>query len=101
MSDSFTEKYFKPFIIGSMSGCVASSVIQPIDTTKVVIQNKREHAGRTKIDLNPFKIAKEIVADSGVAGKPNLKLRPVQGTGFFHYETVHLLWNATRYLQGS
>jgi hypothetical protein len=40
-SDSFFEKYGKPFIIGSLSGSVASAVIQPIDTTKVVIQNKR------------------------------------------------------------
>lgn len=40
-SDSAFEKYIKPFLIGSMSGSVASTVIQPIDTTKVVIQNKR------------------------------------------------------------
>ena len=55
--DSFVDKYGKPFIVGSMSGCIASSAIQPIDTTKVVIQNKREMAGKTKINLSPFKIA--------------------------------------------
>jgi len=33
--------YFKPFIVGSLSGSVASAVIQPIDTIKVVIQAKR------------------------------------------------------------
>lgn len=37
----------KPFLIGSMSGSVASAVIQPIDTIKVVIQAKREAAGKT------------------------------------------------------
>jgi len=67
-SDSFLDKYGKPFIIGSLSGSVASAVIQPIDTTKVVIQNKREHAGKTKINLNPFHIAKEIIKENGVAG---------------------------------
>jgi len=67
-SDSFLEKYGLPFIIGSLSGSVASAVIQPIDTTKVVIQNKRETAGRTKINLNPFHIAKEIIHENGVLG---------------------------------
>ena len=41
MSQTFTDKYGKPFIIGSMSGSIASSVIQPIDTVKVVIQARR------------------------------------------------------------
>lgn len=68
-SDNFLEKYGKPFIIGSLSGSVASAVIQPIDTTKVVIQNKREIAGKNKINLNPFHVAKEIIKESGVAGK--------------------------------
>ena len=58
MSEGVVEKYIKPFIIGSLSGSVASAVIQPIDTTKVVIQNKREAAGKTKVNLNPFFIAK-------------------------------------------
>ena len=30
----------KPFLIGSLSGMIASAVIQPIDTVKVVIQSK-------------------------------------------------------------
>lgn len=68
-SENFLDKYGKPFIIGSLSGSVASAVIQPIDTTKVVIQNKREAAGKTKINLNPFHIAKEIIKENGVAGK--------------------------------
>jgi hypothetical protein len=39
--DSFFNQYGKPFLVGSLSGSVASSVIQPIDTTKVVIQARR------------------------------------------------------------
>jgi len=60
-SDSFLEKYGLPFIIGSLSGSVASMVIQPIDTTKVVIQNLRENAGKAKVNLNPFHIGKGII----------------------------------------
>jgi hypothetical protein len=30
----------KPFLFGSLSGMIASAVIQPIDTVKVVIQSK-------------------------------------------------------------
>jgi hypothetical protein len=67
-SDSFFEKYGKPFLIGSMSGSVASMVIQPIDTTKVVIQNKREQAGKSQVNLNPIHIAKEIIKENGIAG---------------------------------
>jgi hypothetical protein len=40
-SDSFFNTYGKQFIIGSFSGSIASSVIQPIDTVKVVIQARR------------------------------------------------------------
>lgn len=69
MSESFFDKYIMPFIIGSLSGSVASAVIQPIDTTKVVIQNKREMAGKAKVNLNPFFIAKEIIRLNGVVGK--------------------------------
>lgn len=31
----------KPFLIGSLSGSIASCVIQPIDTVKVLIQAKK------------------------------------------------------------
>jgi len=58
MSEGFVDKYVMPFVIGSLSGSVASAVIQPIDTTKVVIQNRREAAGKTKVNLSPFFIAK-------------------------------------------
>ncbi len=68
MSEGGVWAYAKPFIIGSLSGCVASSVIQPIDTVKVVIQSKREAAGRAKINLSPFHIGKGIIDDAGVVG---------------------------------
>lgn len=74
-SETFAEKYFKPFIIGSLSGSIASIVIQPIDTTKVVIQNKRENAGKTKVNLNPFTIAKDIIKENGVIGNIILTFR--------------------------
>jgi hypothetical protein len=39
--DSFFNQYGKPFIVGSLYGSVASSAIQPIDTTKVLRQARR------------------------------------------------------------
>jgi hypothetical protein len=67
MSDkSFFDVYVLPFLIGSLSGAVATTVIQPIDTTKVVIQNMREAAGKGKIQTNPFKVASKIVKQNGV-----------------------------------
>lgn len=65
---SFFNEYGKPFIVGSLSGSVASAVIQPIDTTKVVIQSRREAAGRGAAVTNPFTVAKEIVSQNGVVG---------------------------------
>jgi hypothetical protein len=47
--------------VGSASGSVASAVIQPIDTIKVVIQNKREGAGKGAVNLSPFFVGREIV----------------------------------------
>jgi hypothetical protein len=44
-----------------LSGSAASTVIQPIDTIKVVIQNKREAAGKTVVNLSPFFVGREIV----------------------------------------
>ena len=70
MSDSVFWGYFKPFIIGSLSGGTASAVIQPLDTIKVVIQNKREMAGKTQVNLSPFHVGREIVSNNGVAGIP-------------------------------
>lgn len=60
---------FKPFIIGSISGCAATVVIQPIDTVKVVIQGRREAAGKTKINLSPFHVGRELIEKNGLLSK--------------------------------
>ena len=64
--------YAKPFLVGSMSGSVASSVIQPIDTIKVVIQNKREAAGKNVVNLSPFFVGREIIQENGVIGTSHI-----------------------------
>jgi hypothetical protein len=46
MSDSILWSYLKPFLVGSLSGSIATTVIQPIDTVKVLIQSKRELVGK-------------------------------------------------------
>jgi hypothetical protein len=51
-----------------MSGSIASAVIQPIDTVKVVIQARREAAGKTVVNLSPFFVARDVIKDNGVAG---------------------------------
>jgi hypothetical protein len=61
-------EYAKPFIIGSLSGSIASAVIQPIDTVKVVIQARREAAGKTVVNLSPFFVARDVIKGNGVAG---------------------------------
>ena len=48
----------KPFLVGSIAGSIATSVIQPVDTVKVQIQSRREAAGRTKVNLSPFAIGR-------------------------------------------
>lgn len=59
---------FKPFLVGSISGALATSVIQPVDTVKVIIQSRREAAGKGQVNLSPFSIAKDIIKESGVIG---------------------------------
>jgi solute carrier family 25 oxoglutarate transporter 11 len=66
--ESFLNAYGKPFIIGSLSGSIASAVIQPIDTIKVVIQARREAAGKGTAVVNPFQVGRDIVTQNGVAG---------------------------------
>jgi hypothetical protein len=61
MSDSLFWTYAKPFLVGSLSGSVASAVIQPIDTIKVIIQSKRESAGKAIVNLSPFFVGRELV----------------------------------------
>lgn len=65
---SFFELYGKPFLVGSMSGSVASAVIQPIDTVKVVIQARNEAAAKGAAITNPFVVAREVIAANGVMG---------------------------------
>jgi solute carrier family 25 oxoglutarate transporter 11 len=50
------------FLIGGVSGMIATTVIQPIDYIKVQIQVRSEMGNK---DLSPFKIAKEITAKEG------------------------------------
>lgn len=66
--ESMFMSLFKPFIVGSISGCMATSVIQPVDTVKVIIQSKKEAAGRGAVNVSPFHIARELIQNEGVAG---------------------------------
>ena len=45
------------FLIGGLSGCIAITVIQPVDYLKVQIQVRSEQGGKS---LSPFTIGKEI-----------------------------------------
>jgi hypothetical protein len=65
-SDSFFNQYGKPYLVGALSGCIAVSVIQPIDTVKVVIQNRREAAGKGAAELNPITVAREVIKKDGI-----------------------------------
>ena len=56
--ESLLASMVKPFLVGSISGCIATSVIQPVDTVKVIIQSKKEAAGKAKVDLSPFSIGR-------------------------------------------
>lgn len=48
------------FLIGSLSGMIATTVIQPIDCVKVQIQVRSEGGAK---NISPFSIAKEIYQD--------------------------------------
>lgn len=63
---------FKPFIVGSISGSLATSVIQPVDTVKVNIQSLKEAAGKKVVNVSPFHVGKDIISKDGVAGKLTL-----------------------------
>lgn len=58
----------KPFLVGSISGSIATAVIQPVDCVKVLIQSKKEAAGRNQVNLSPFHVAGEIIKGEGVKG---------------------------------
>jgi solute carrier family 25 oxoglutarate transporter 11 len=74
---SFLEKpkptlmnYLEPFLLGGISGCIATSILSPIDITKVRIQIKNEDLGKTKTkgSVSFFTVAKEIHHTTGLSG---------------------------------
>lgn len=54
----------KPFVTGSLSGCMATCVIQPIDMVKVRIQIGGAEGGST----SPIEVTKKLLREDGVAG---------------------------------
>ena len=66
--DSLLMSLAKPFFVGSISGVIATSVIQPVDCVKVMIQSKKEAAGKTQVNLSPFVVAREMINNDGVKG---------------------------------
>lgn len=70
MSDlnTFYYKYFLPFAIGSLSGSLPCFVSQPADNVKVVIQLRREDAGRRQAVVSPLAIIKDIYSADGLSG---------------------------------
>lgn len=62
MSDAW--KASKPFITGSLSGCIATSAIQPMDMIKVRIQLGAAEGGST----SPIKIAGDLMKNEGIGG---------------------------------
>ena len=63
-------KKIQPFIIGGISGCTATTIIQPMDMIKVRIQIRGEEysTSGTKGSLSPFDVIKEIKAKDGIKG---------------------------------
>jgi len=55
----------KPFIIGAMAGCTATSVIQPIDMVKVRLQNSGEMGSGPAV-RSPFRMAGMIYRNEGM-----------------------------------
>lgn len=62
MSDAWAA--VKPFITGSMSGCIATTCIQPIDMIKVRVQLGASSGGST----NPFTVASTLIKQDGFIG---------------------------------
>ena len=63
--------FVQPFWIGGLSGMLATSVIQPVDMIKTVIQLKSEEFGRlhdNKHKPNFFSAAKDIHTREGIKG---------------------------------
>jgi len=57
-------KASKPFLTGSLAGCMATSCIQPIDMVKVRIQIGGAEGGST----SPLEVTKKLLREDGVAG---------------------------------
>lgn len=58
----------QPFIIGGLSGMLATCVIQPVDMIKVSIQIKSEEQVDHKKKISPFTVAAEIYKAEGIRG---------------------------------
>ena len=58
----------RPFLIGGLSGMVATSVVQPIDTVKVRIQILGEASSKTgvKANTNPLSVGRKILVEEGL-----------------------------------
>jgi len=57
-------KACKPFVTGSMSGCIATTCIQPVDMIKVRVQLGAAEGGST----NPFTVASNLIKQDGFIG---------------------------------
>ena len=60
----------EPFVIGGLSGCIATCFIQPVDMLKVRIQIKGEDLAKSgqKGSVSPFTVIKEINQTGGIKG---------------------------------
>jgi len=57
-------KASKPFVTGSISGCMATCCIQPIDMVKVRIQLGAAEGGST----SPVEVTKKLLREDGISG---------------------------------
>lgn len=57
-------KHISPFVLGGLSTCLATTVVQPIDTVKVRIQLQEGKKG-VKVNTNPFNVFSQIVRNEG------------------------------------
>jgi len=57
-------KASKPFVTGSLSGCMATCCIQPIDMVKVRIQLGAAEGGST----SPVEVTKKLLREDGISG---------------------------------
>lgn len=67
MDKNSKQSWFQPFVVGGFGGCVATSIVQPIDMVKVRIQLIGEKTG-PDVSRNPFRVAKNLIANEGVLG---------------------------------